>query len=465
MVTSEFRGRHRESLTPPLPECLEDALKEARIHGGEPYVVEEDAGAHRVRPGARRVGQDSREVPTREPLRDVGRSLLRGAGQSHKRGQHVDMARQRPGGLPPLHVRVDHDHRHVNVLLVGDRPLVPEPAVRAAELPVVGGEDHHGVLPQVEVVERVQHLSDVPVVLAKEAQVVVVVSVPHVPPLGRDLPHDVGGPPVELPVGARPPGRQEGLVERAPHREVPLLAVLEVGGDRRDRPWAQALLHGLAGRVHVGEEDVVRVDEGEDEKPRLPRLSKALGVRAQPTNPLRADDAVHLVSLVLLPCHLAIGLPDVEPVLLERVGVVHPWFREHDVPVEFELAEVRRRVAEALHRGPDGDGVRGEARRPAEHHLLLDPRHLRGEAAVDHAARRRADRRRNVMVREGDTTGRKPVEGRLVEPLRPDRLEHPLIAGDEEDVAPSLVRRVGVDRARQRRQPAENSNHDKCTAE
>jgi len=168
---------------------------------------------------------------------------------------------------------------------------------------------------------------------------------------------------------------------------------------------------------------------------------------------LRADDAVHLVSLFLLPCHLAVGLPDVEPVLLERVGVVHPWFREHDVPAQFEFAEVRRRVAEPLHRGPDGDGVRGEAWRPAEHHLLLDPRYLGGAAAVDHAARRCADRRRNVVVREGDSTGRKPVEGRLAEPFRPDRLEHPLIAGDEEDVAHSLVRRVGVDRARQRRQP------------
>jgi len=326
------------------------------------------------------------------------------------------------------------------------------------------GEDHHGVLPQVEVVERVQHLSDAPVVLAEEVQVEIVVGAPHVPPLGRDIPHDVGGPPVELPVGARPPGRPERLVERAPHREVPRLAVLGVGGDRRDQPRLQALLHRPAGRVHVGEEDVVRVDEGENEEPRLTRLSQALGVCAQPTDPLRADDAVHLVSLVRLPGHLAVGLPDVEPVLLERVGVVYPRFREHDVPVEFELAEVRRRVAEPLHRGPDGDGVRAEARRPAEHHLLLDPRHLRGEAAVDHAARRRADRRRDVVVREGDATGRKPVEGRLAELLRPQRLEHPLIAGDEEDVAPSLVRRVGVDRARQRRQPAENNNHDKCTA-
>ena len=45
---------------------------------------------------------------------------------------------------------------------------------------------------------------------------------------------------------------------------------------------------------------------------------------------------------------------------------------------------------------------------------------------------------------------RKPVEGRLAEPLRLDRLEHLLIAGDEQNIAISFLGRVGVDRARQR---------------
>jgi len=43
------------------------------------------------------------------------------------------------------------------------------------------------------------------------------------------------------------------------------------------------------------------------------------------------------------------------------------------------------------------------------------------------------------MVRECDSTVRKPVEGRLAEPLRLERLEHLLIAGNEKYVALSLV--------------------------
>ena len=57
---------------------------------------------------------------------------------------------------------------------------------------------------------------------------------------------------------------------------------------------------------------------------------------------------------------------------------------------------------------------------------------------------------------------RKPLESRLAESLRPDRLVHPLITGDEENVAPSLVRRLGGGWARRRRKRAANSNYDKC---
>jgi hypothetical protein len=52
------------------------------------------------------------------------------------------------------------------------------------------------------------------------------------------------------------------------------------------------------------------------------------------------------------------------------------------------------------------------------------------------------------MVPEGNSTGGKPVESRLAESFRPERLQHPLITGYEKNIALSHDRRFSVDRTR-----------------
>ena len=90
VVPGEFSRRHRER--PILSESfLKEAREKARVHGGKPHVVEKDAWTHRFESGARWIGQDGGEVPTREPLRNVGHGILRGASQSQKRGQQIDV--------------------------------------------------------------------------------------------------------------------------------------------------------------------------------------------------------------------------------------------------------------------------------------------------------------------------------------------------------------------------------------
>ena len=218
------------------------------------------------------------------------------------------------------------------------------------------------------------------------------------------------------------------------------------------------LLHGLARKVRVRPQDVVRVDEGDHQEPGGPLRPERRGVRSQPAHSLGRDHPVDGVALVPAAGDLAEGLPGVEAVPLERRAVVHRRAGVHGVAVELELPVVGRRVAEPLHRRAHRDSLGGHAGRPAEHHLVLDPGDLGRESGEHHAARGGADGGRDVVPSEGDAPARQRVEGGLCVSASLQDLVGALVAGDEQDVVlalPGRGRRGGERGDRQQRRGEE----------
>ena len=83
-------------------------------------------------------------------------------GQAEQRRQQVGVAGDLGQALPPGEQRlVVHDERHVRGLLIHAVPLLVHAAVRAEQVPVVGGEEDDRVLRHVRVrVQRVEHPLD-----------------------------------------------------------------------------------------------------------------------------------------------------------------------------------------------------------------------------------------------------------------------------------------------------------------
>ena len=71
-------------------------------------------------------------------------------------------------------------------LLEGNVCLLREP-VRAVHLAVIAGEDHHGVLPQVQPVESLDHLVELRIHETHAVDEVIAVPEPEIPPLIRDV--------------------------------------------------------------------------------------------------------------------------------------------------------------------------------------------------------------------------------------------------------------------------------------
>src|SRR5262249_31500495 len=81
----------------------------------------------------------------------------------------------RGGGL----LGMEDDHRHVGLLLVGQRTLAAQPAMRAAELAMIGGAHDSRGGPEVERGDRVEQALQGAVVVPDVVEIKVVVLVPH----------------------------------------------------------------------------------------------------------------------------------------------------------------------------------------------------------------------------------------------------------------------------------------------
>ena len=68
------------------------------------------------------------------------------------------MAGERGGGGTDLAGGMGNDQRNVGVSFVGERSLALQPAVGAAHLAVIGGEDDDRVPPQIHIVHQIHDL-------------------------------------------------------------------------------------------------------------------------------------------------------------------------------------------------------------------------------------------------------------------------------------------------------------------
>ena len=75
-------------------------------------------------------------------------------GEAGEHRNEVDVAGERAARAPARLLGMNDDHRHVGLLLEGQRTLAAQAAVRAAELAVVSGP-HRGRGPEVERRDRV----------------------------------------------------------------------------------------------------------------------------------------------------------------------------------------------------------------------------------------------------------------------------------------------------------------------
>ncbi len=140
-----------------------------------------------------------------------GGALLRlGVGEAGERRHEVDVARHCLAGAAAGIFGMDHDHRHVGLLLVGQRALAAEPAVRAAELAVVGGAHDRGRGPEVKRRDGIEHALQGAIVVADHVQIEVVVVVPH----GRGVARDLAQPGRPADVVGKLRARPTGLVQR-----------------------------------------------------------------------------------------------------------------------------------------------------------------------------------------------------------------------------------------------------------
>ncbi len=131
-----------------------------------PRVVARGA---RMRIGDR--GSQAHAVQIRITLRALRVAQAR---ESEQRRREVDAARERIGE-PAAHVRMAHDQRHADGLLVDVRAFAEHAAVRAAALAMVGGHDDDRIAREVELFDGVQHRADVLIDVADAVEVVVLV--------------------------------------------------------------------------------------------------------------------------------------------------------------------------------------------------------------------------------------------------------------------------------------------------
>ena len=124
----------------------------------------------------------------------------------------LDVAGQGPAVLPPADVGVDHVQRQVDVLLVSERALAPQPSVRAGHLPVVRGHDDGGPIHEAEGLELLEQGEDLEIDGPKAVQVEVVEPPPALR-LHRHLPEEVVPGPLVLAVCLGAARRVERLAE------------------------------------------------------------------------------------------------------------------------------------------------------------------------------------------------------------------------------------------------------------
>ena len=218
----------------------------------------------------------------------------------------------RSSGSGARHTRDAHVQRHPHDLVVDERALGAQ-AVRPAHVAVVGGEDHHGVVPRPAVVERLEHRAQALVGEALELDVVVEVAEPGPGVAGVDVPPQpvllVPAPlPVRLGLGVQvvvEVGREllDHLVVvrgrrpaagRRPSRRRPR------GPTHRRHVLGVALV--VPGLVDGEPHDVVRVHERHGQEPRL-RCHARVAAPALARSQLAALEAMMGSKCTPVPAH------------------------------------------------------------------------------------------------------------------------------------------------------------------
>src|SRR5499427_4729988 len=160
---------------------------------------------------------------------------LRQPGHANERWQQVKVAGQRGDRLAASVGRMGDQKRYMRVELVSERTLAAQATMRTRHFAVVGGHHDDRILPQVEVVHRVNEQPEAASVVLDEVEVIVVKMTPHVRAVGRNKTKRASPPLVIFGQGRRHPRRRERLREAGNLSEVPSLLVDRVVRRRSDQ--------------------------------------------------------------------------------------------------------------------------------------------------------------------------------------------------------------------------------------
>jgi hypothetical protein len=224
------------------------------------------------------------------------------------------------------------------------------------------------------------------------------------------------------------------------------VAKLALSGGGRQPHAHGRLLHVFAGLVDVGVHDVVRRDEADDEKPRLPFRVQLMGVGPEPADGVAAGVDVGVVALIRRADLVAVGREGVETELAQRVGIIDVGLGRDNAAAELELAEIGGGIAEVLEDRAHARLVGVETWHVTELHLVEHAVHLRRLAREHHPARRRAHRRADIVIVEGGAALYELLpRRRRITRRRADVIG--LLVGDEEhDVVRPAERRAAARR-------------------
>src|SRR6516162_1113783 len=145
------------------------------------------------------------------------------------------------------------------------------------------------------------------------------------------------------------------------------------------------------------------------------------------------------VPFIWRPEFVAVKIEEIKSIRLERSVIIDRGVDLEQPLVELELAEVSRRVAEALQDGAHIRSVSAQARNIAGFHLIEDAVDLRRRAADKRGARGRAHRRGRVVIAKVEPPPSQLGTGRQLEIAGRQQMICLLVGNDENDV----VRRLG----------------------